>query len=280
MNFTRKKDFFVGVDSDGTAFDSMTIKHTHAFIPAMVRVWGLEPVADAVARTAERINLYSPERGINRFPGLVRTFDDLRAALGERFPVKDYEALRRFTCSGAPMSNAGLEAYMTEHPAPVLEQVLRWSRTADQRFAQAAETLPPFSGVGPALRRMGETADLMVVSAASCAGLVGDWGRAGLLDTVDFVAGQEFGGKDAQLAMALAAGYDRNKCLMIGDGLGDWQAAGENGICFYPVIPTREEHCWNLLMDRYFPMFLAGEYAGGPEETMTAEFEKFLEQGE
>ncbi len=280
MNFTRKKDFFVGVDSDGTAFDSMTIKHTHAFIPAMVRVWGLEPVAEDVVRTAERINLYSPERGINRFPGLVRTFDELRAELGERFPVKEYEALRRFTDSGAPMSNRGLEAYMAKHPAPVLEQTLRWSRTADQRFAQASENLPPFPGVGPALRSMGETADLMVVSAASCAGLMGDWGRTGLLDTVDFVAGQEFGGKDAQLALALSAGYDRDKCLMIGDGLGDWQAAREAGICFYPVVPSREAHCWKSLMDRYYPMFLAGEYAGGAQDALTAEFEKFLEQGE
>lgn len=48
MNFTRKKDFFVGVDSDGTAFDSMTIKHTHAFIPAMVRVFLQDLTKNAV----------------------------------------------------------------------------------------------------------------------------------------------------------------------------------------------------------------------------------------
>ncbi len=31
-----EKDFFIGVDSDGTAFDSMTIKHKKAFIPAFI----------------------------------------------------------------------------------------------------------------------------------------------------------------------------------------------------------------------------------------------------
>ncbi len=279
MEFKRKKDFFVGIDSDGTAFDSMTIKHTCAFIPTMEKEWHLEKWSEALTRIAERINLYSAERGINRFPGLLRTFEELERDLGSEFPIKDYESLRAFVQSGYPMSNQGLEEYMALYPSPVLEQTLHWSKIADEIFAQQAENLPPFANVAPALRHMNETADLMVVSAASYAGLVKDWTRAGLTEIVDYIAGQELGGKEKQLAIAMASGYEKEKCLMIGDGLGDQRAAKENGTCFYPIIPSREEECWQALKDIYYPMFLRGEYAGKTEETLYKNFLTFLENG-
>ena len=42
MDFTKTKDFFIGIDSDGTVFDSMTLKHTFSFIPAAIKVFELE----------------------------------------------------------------------------------------------------------------------------------------------------------------------------------------------------------------------------------------------
>jgi hypothetical protein len=33
-NFTTRQPFFVGIDSDGCAFDTMEIKHKQGFIPA------------------------------------------------------------------------------------------------------------------------------------------------------------------------------------------------------------------------------------------------------
>ena len=47
MEFVKEKDFFVGIDSDGTAFDSMKIKHTFSFIPAAIEVFGLEACGEA-----------------------------------------------------------------------------------------------------------------------------------------------------------------------------------------------------------------------------------------
>ena len=279
MEFKRKKDFFVGIDSDGTAFDSMTIKHTFAFIPTMEKEWNLERWSESLTRIAERINLYSTERGINRFPGLLRTFEELEKELGDEFPIKDYEGLRQFIQSGCPMSNCGLEEYMASKPSRILEQTLRWSKTADGIFARQTETLPPFAGVASALQIMGKTADLMVVSAASYEGLVKDWTRAGLSETVDYIAGQELGGKEKQLAAALESGYEAEKCLMIGDALGDQRAAKKNGVCFYPIIPSREEECWQALTDIYYPMFLRGTYAGKTEETLYNKFLTFLENG-
>ena len=64
MEFYKSREYFVGIDSDGTAFDSMKIKHTHSFIPAAVTIFGLEDYANVFKEAAERINLYSMTRGM------------------------------------------------------------------------------------------------------------------------------------------------------------------------------------------------------------------------
>ena len=74
-----KKKFFIGIDSDGTAFDSMTVKHRRAFIPTIIKTWNLDKASDAVYEICEDINLFSKTRGIDRFSGLVPTFERLKA---------------------------------------------------------------------------------------------------------------------------------------------------------------------------------------------------------
>ncbi len=71
-------DYFVGVDSDGCAFDTMEIKHKECFIPNIIKHWGLQPISKYAREAAEFVNLYSRWRGINRFPALVMVFDLLR----------------------------------------------------------------------------------------------------------------------------------------------------------------------------------------------------------
>lgn len=276
LDYKRNKSYFVGIDSDGTAFDSMTVKHRAAFIPAMLRVWRLESHKTAVCEIAERINLYSLERGVNRFPGLVRVFDELKNSLGARFDIGDYEALREFTVSDFPMSNAGLRGFMEKNNAKILEDTLVWSLEADSIFTEKVRDLPPFAALPAALDLMSQTADLMVVSAASTTGLLADWGRAKILDKINFVAGQEFGLKSSQLEFALNSGYAKNKSLMIGDGIGDYEAARENGIHFYPIIPSKENECWQKLADTYYPMFLNGAYTPAVEDALYRAFFGFL----
>ena len=70
--------FLIGIDSDGTAFDSMNIKHLDAFIPAALEIWPMR--GETAARFAEiekTVNLFSSLRGINRYPGLLEAFDRL-----------------------------------------------------------------------------------------------------------------------------------------------------------------------------------------------------------
>src|SRR5947208_6993761 len=84
--FTPTQPFFVGIDSDGCAFDTMEVKHKECFIPNIVRFFRLAAVSKFAREAAEFVNLYSQWRGINRFPALTMTMELIadRAEVGRR----------------------------------------------------------------------------------------------------------------------------------------------------------------------------------------------------
>ena len=263
-----QKKFFIGIDSDGTAFDSMTIKHRKAFIPVMIEVWSLEPYAEKVREICESINLYSATRGIDRFSGLQLTFDRFQES---GIPVPDYSALPGFLKSGK-LSNATLEAYLREHDDPFLRTVLEWSRRADELFQREVEALPPFRGVLRALKKAYGRADVAVISSASESSLRSDWKKEDLLRYVTRIFGQEFGGKKAQLAAAVTGVYEPRRTMMIGDAAGDWEAAKSVGAWFYPMIPGREEESWSEFCDLWLDRFLEDSFGEGDQKLLMERF--------
>jgi hypothetical protein len=114
-------EFFIGIDSDGCAFDTMEIKHKECFCPNTIKYWDLQPVSKYAREAAEFVNLYSKWRGINRWPALVMVFDLLRERAevqtrGAKIP--EAPRLREFMAAeGFPNSNDGLKAYMAKHPS-------------------------------------------------------------------------------------------------------------------------------------------------------------------
>jgi hypothetical protein len=82
IDFKPRQAFFVGIDSDGCAFDAMELKHKECFIPTIVKVWGLQAVSKYARETCEFVNLYSKTRGLNRWIALTRVFDLLRIRPG------------------------------------------------------------------------------------------------------------------------------------------------------------------------------------------------------
>ena len=278
MEFVKQKAFFVGIDSDGTAFDSMKIKHTFSFVPAAIEVFGLEACGEAFCEIEERINLYSLTRGINRFPGLLMTFEELIAAgYWAEDQLTGLEDLKAYIESGYPLSNAGLKDWLAENPSAFGQKVLRWSELGDIYFEKLTKDIEPYDGVARAIEHMRSDADIMVVSAASSKGLEKDWGRAGLAGKVNFIAGQEFGKKAEQLLYAKEKGFAGEQMLMVGDAPGDYEAAKKAGVWFYPMIPGRETECWEKLSDKYFDLFVNGQYDKDVEAALYDEFIGFLE---
>ena len=72
--FKPKFDYLIGIDSDGTVFDSMNIKHSQCFIDPLINIYNLSKVSLQSEQMWKEINLYSINRGINRFEALFNIF--------------------------------------------------------------------------------------------------------------------------------------------------------------------------------------------------------------
>lgn len=268
-----KKEFFMGIDSDGTAFDSMTLKHRNAFIPKMIEIWGLEKHSEKVFEICEDINLYSKTRGIDRFSGLLVSFDRMKE---EGIILPDYSPLKKFLEENEKLSNATLEEYIRVNDAPILNQVLSWSIEADAVFEEKVEKLMPFKPIVEILKSASEKADIAVISSASARSLEKDWQKEDLSHYLTAIYGQEQGKKGEQLKLATEGRYEQNKAVMLGDALGDYNAARSANIRFYPIIPGREEQSWLRFEEKYEEIFFSGRYDENCEKELMQEFYEAL----
>lgn len=273
-------DFFIGVDSDGCAFDTMDLKHKRIFIPQAIKIWSFEKIASYYTETAEFVNLYSQLRGSNRFHAIIHTFDYLRErpevkASGVEIP--DCGDLKEYVNSGVPLSNASLREYIANrNDTPFLRQVLEWGESSNRLVAEIVQGNEPFPFVRESLQKAHSLADLMVVSATPFKALEQEWSHVALLPLMTWVAGQEMGGKKEQLAQVVNGKYPNDHILMIGDAPGDLAAAKANNALFYPIKPGQEQESWRLFYEEVLTLFIGGRYAGECEEHMIAEFMKLL----
>ncbi len=272
--FRPQHDWFIGVDSDGTVFDTMGIKHKECFIPTIIEVWKLESVARYVRETAEFINLYSTWRGIDRWRGLVMTFDLLRA---RGVAVSEMPHLRAFVADDAfPKSDAGLLAYKTAHPAPDLDAASEWSRRVNALFTERTRHIKPFRYVRESFEFLSRQADLMVVSSMPLNDVEHEWSENDLVQYTSLLGAQELGSKKVQLQRATLGKYPADHVLMIGDAPGDMQAAHANGALFYPINPGDEEASWRQFYEEGMRKFFMGEFARNYAESLIEKFEALL----
>jgi phosphoglycolate phosphatase-like HAD superfamily hydrolase len=277
-NFNRTKDFFVGIDSDGCAFDTMEVKHKECFIPNIIKFFGLAAVSKYAREAAEFVNLYSKWRGINRFPALTRALDLLerRGEVARRgFRVPRLEGLRGWIGRETRLGNPVLKAESQRTADPDLERVYRWSEAVNDTVEEIVRGVPPFPFVRESLEMMAGRADVMVVSATPGEALRREWDEHGIRRFTALIAGQELGSKTEHLQLA-AAPYDRDKVLMVGDAPGDRQAAEANGVLFYPIDPGAEDESWRRFYEEALPRFFAGTYAGDYMARQVARFETLL----
>ncbi len=279
-SFAPAHAFFVGIDSDGCAFDSMEIKQKECFIPNTIKHWRMQPIAKYVRETVEFVNLYSKWRGTNRWPALVMVFDLLaeRAEVRARgFTPPKAGHLRAFLADTRfPDSNDGLKAYMAQFPHPELETALAWSEAVNRTIAEIVVGLQPFPYVRECLEALRSRADMIVVSATPLEALQREWEEAGIAGYVSAIAGQEQGTKTQHLKLAAAGRYDPGHVLMVGDALGDLNTARDVGALFYPINPGHEEQSWQRFYTEGLQRFLGEAYAGEYEEGLIREFVKLL----
>jgi len=256
--FTPKHRFLAAIDSDGCAIDSMEVKHRECFGPTAVTEWGLWTMEAAFLARWNDINLYTQTRGANRFKTLAQILAE--------FNVTGHDEVCAWVSRAKSLSNDSLACETSD----VLKKVLRWSQDVNK----AIEALPmpvTFAGVGDALKLIGQSADIAVVSSANRSAIEKEWDAGGILHHAAIVLSQSDGTKNALLGGLIEKGYDPKRVVMIGDSPGDLDAAVENNTCFYPIIPKREFECWRVLTDVAWGDFLAGKL-----KDYTGEFNQYL----
>jgi phosphoglycolate phosphatase-like HAD superfamily hydrolase len=280
VDFKPKAPYFVGIDSDGCAFDAMELKHKECFTPNTIRVWGLQPISKYVREAADFVNLYSKWRGQNRWIALVKVFElvaERPEVIARGIEVPRGDELKKFIASGFPLSDAGLRAYIADgHPDEELWRGLLWSNAVNEAIEATVHGVPPFPYVRESLQKMEGKVDLMVVSATPVEALEREWGEHGIAQYMTVIAGQEMGTKKQHLEYAAKGKYPDDKIMLIGDAPGDRDSAKAVDALYYPINPGAEDMSWKRFHDEALQKFFDGTYAGEYEAALIAEFEKLL----
>ena len=269
----------VGVDSDGCAFDSMDFKHKECFVPATINVWDLQPAAKYARETWEFVNLYSQTRGANRFLALVRFFDLLEQrpqAVERGFIKPDLAPLTAWLKIEKTLGNPSLKKEIEINPHPILIKTLAWSNEINANIDKMARNLAPFPYVRESLAKASGKADILVVSATPAEALVREWKEHDIDQYVKIIAGQEMGTKKTHLELAKRERYADNNMLMVGDAIGDLEAATANNILFFPIMPGQETDSWKLFHDEALDLFIAGKYDGDYQNKLHSKFKELL----
>jgi phosphoglycolate phosphatase-like HAD superfamily hydrolase len=278
------KEYFVGIDSDGCAFDSMGIKQRECFCPMLIGYFGLQPVAQAARECKEFADLFSKTRGANRHKTSVRI---IRELLPEHPTVKQYgfkvPAFKHY-CAWVDnprslLSNEGLRQAIDKAAGEAKEElqlVLKWSLRVNEMVTEIVRDLPPFPYVRESLEKMQKSADVIVCSATPNEALIREWQEHDIARYVGIIAGQEMGTKAEHLNYATKGKYKPNHALMIGDAPGDLKAARANNCLFYPVNPGNETASWRRFHEEAFDRFISDRYAGDYEAKLIAEFDACL----
>jgi phosphoglycolate phosphatase-like HAD superfamily hydrolase len=277
--FSSQCDFFVGIDSDGCAFDTMELKHKECFCPNFINVFELQAVSKYAREVWEFGNLYSKWRGANRFPEIILCL----ALLRERPEVQRRQAavprlpgLEEWIDKETKLGNPALIKAVEETGDPDLEWALRWSTAVNESVDKMVRGCAPFPGVRESLEKLNGKADCIVVSATPEPALVKEWTEHDIAGYMAIIAGQESGTKKEHLALAARDTYAADHILMIGDAMGDYKAAEANNALFYPICPGHEEESWTRFVNEGLDRFLTESFSGAYQEELMKEFEQYL----
>jgi phosphoglycolate phosphatase-like HAD superfamily hydrolase len=278
-DFAPKKEYFIGIDSDGCAFDSMEIKHKECFCPQFINHFGLQPVSKYAREVWEFVNLYSKTRGCNRFLAIqhaVKLLAERQEAKDRHAAIPALKEIAAWCERETKLGNPALIAEVERNPLPELKMVLDWSLEVNEVISKIVRNVPPYPYVEESLKKMTEKADAIVVSQTPFEALDREWKEHGIDKYVRLIAGQERGTKSEHIEFAAGGKYPTEKILMIGDAPGDYKAAAHNDALFYPINPGHEEASWERFYKEGLDRFFDGSFSGEYQAELLREFEGYL----
>lgn len=257
--FTPEHDFLICFDSDGTVMDTMAVKHIRCLGPALVEEWDLNAWEGPILQLWNQINLYQITRGINRFKALALA---LRAIHEAYTPIDGLPELEAWVSSGDALSGDALQRMTMKPCNSIFHKALHWTEIVNKKISELPlSDKKPFPGAVPGLEAASEFADIAVISTANRVALMEEWGEYGLLNFANVILAQDSGNKPHCIKALLDKGYQADHVLMVGDALGDLEAAKENHIYFYPMLCRHEKESWDELWDVGYTKFITSCYA-------------------
>ena len=287
-NFKRTKDFLVAIDTDGCVTDNMNGKQMLIFHPQFMEFYQLWGIESYFREVAEYYNLFSVDRGCNRFIAIQLTLNalqnrkDIQQVLQERHiklpnikSLNEYIAYTKGNKLG--LGNPSLEKFLNQNPKDLaIYKLLGWSEAVNRMFPHISAKIPPFDKVKECLELMAQYADILIVSKTPYSDLANYWEAQGIARYVQIIAGQEMGSKGHHIEVAKRAGnYEDDQVLMIGDGGGDLKAVKANNGFFYPTSRGQELGAWNNF-PQAFQRFIKREYKGEFEDKLLQAFNQAL----
>jgi phosphoglycolate phosphatase-like HAD superfamily hydrolase len=278
-SFIPEHDFFIGIDSDGCVFDSMEVKQKEFFIPTALKLFDLYAISGILRKTWEFVNLYSINRGSNRFVSIIKVFDLLSKNehvkhSGVKLP--DMRSLEEWVKTENRLGNESLRKYYEKNHDPDIGKIFRWSEAVNSEIGRWLRHVPAFPHAKEAIKRISSAADLVIVSQTPLEALNREWKEIDLNQHIRFIAAQEHGTKTEHIAVAAKGKYADGKILMIGDAKGDLDAARNNGVLFYPIIPGREDESWEKFISEAYLNFTNCIYNGKYENSLIDDFMRSL----
>lgn len=273
-NFNKKKNFLICIDSDGCAIDTMDIKHIKCFGPCMVKEWNLEEWESPILNRWNEVNLYTLTRGINRFKGLALALIEIN----EKYKKIDgIDEFVKWTNETKELSNESLENIIEKNNSICLKKALAWSKSVNASINLLSDDEKrPFEGVAEGIKEAKKIADVAIVSSANEQAVLDEWKEHGLLEHVDIVLTQNIGSKAYCISKLIEKGYKRDNILMVGDALGDYEAAKVNEVLYYPILVKKEKESWERFLSEALDKFINNTYMDKYQEQVVNEFEKNL----
>jgi len=277
-----EKEYFVGIDSDGTVFHSMELKHKNCFIGSLIRVFGLAPITHEIHIVWNYVNIFSVNRGTNRFKALLLTFNYLREMDHVKtldIEIPDLIILKKWIDNSEQLSYDSLIKFFSEVTSDEkieLETVIEWSKDVNRMVKLTAINLPPMQGALEAFSLLKDHVDFVVISNTPLEALHREWSENNIDNNILFIGGQETGTKTQMLKAVAENKYSPEKILIIGDAIGDLQAAKNINALFFPILPLQEEESWSEFNKVGYKHFLNNSYVGQYQNNQIKTFESVL----
>lgn len=269
-----QSELYICVNSDGSALDTLKMKHLEIFEPEFVKVFNIQEYREDLLEFWTKINLYSEKRGGNRYVFLLDALEFLEEIDVKVEGIDDY---RQFLDSGNKLTLEAVEKAESTCHKEIFLKAVEWSHNINEIiYNLPPEKIEVFNNAVKALEKIKEKANIIVFSLAPVDLVESEWKKAGLENLPDEYYGQEFGNKSEIVAHLLEKyNIPKEKMLIIGDTAQDVKAAEENGCYFHPIMVDDEENCWKDIEETSFEAFAKGEYAPIHEE-MTEKFKTYL----